>query len=117
MIEIEKFECADSNEARARERHWYEELGAKLNIRVPIINNEERIQNQKKYYEAHAKELKEYQKKYNADHAEELTKYKADYREKQKKFNIEYAEKQKKYNAYYAEEQARERHAKQLKTK
>ena len=81
MIEIEKFECADGNESRARERHWYEQLGAKMNIRVPIINDKERVQNQKKYYEAHAKELKEYQKKYNADHAEKLKKY----RETQKK--------------------------------
>ena len=37
MIEIEKFQCNDSNEARARERHWYEELKANLNSRTPII--------------------------------------------------------------------------------
>jgi hypothetical protein len=93
MIEIEKFECADGNEARARERHFYEELGAKMNIRVPIINDEERIQNQKKYYETHAKELIQKQKKYNAE---------------QKKNKADYCEKQKIYSAYYAEEQARE---------
>ena len=30
MIEIEKFPCKDGNEARARERYWYEELKATL---------------------------------------------------------------------------------------
>jgi len=113
MIEIEKFECADGNEARARERHWYEELGAKLNIRVPIINDEERHQNQKKYYEAHAEELIQYQKKYNAEHAEERKKYDAEHAEErlqyQKKYNADHREKQK--------QQARERRAKQLKPK
>ena len=35
MVEIEKFSCQDGNEAVSRERHWYEELEAKLNMRVP----------------------------------------------------------------------------------
>ena len=36
MIEIEKFTCLDSNEARAREHHWYEVFHAKLNSIRPI---------------------------------------------------------------------------------
>ena len=36
MIEIEKFPCLDSNEARAREHHWYEIFHAKLNSRQPL---------------------------------------------------------------------------------
>ena len=35
MYEIEKFPCNDSNEARARERYWYEELKANLNMSTP----------------------------------------------------------------------------------
>ena len=35
MIEIEKYPCKDKNEALARERHWLEELKAKLNVRSP----------------------------------------------------------------------------------
>jgi hypothetical protein len=35
MIEIEKYPCADGNEAAARERHWYEQLGSQLNVKVP----------------------------------------------------------------------------------
>ena len=35
MIEIEKYNCNDGNEARARERYWFEELQAKLNMTYP----------------------------------------------------------------------------------
>ena len=43
MIEIEKYSCIDSNEARARERYWYELLCATLNSNCPFINDEEKI--------------------------------------------------------------------------
>ena len=36
MIEIEKYPCSDSNEAKARERYWIETLKATLNDRTPI---------------------------------------------------------------------------------
>ena len=36
MIEIEKFPCLDANEARARERHWYELNNSTLNSRQPL---------------------------------------------------------------------------------
>ena len=32
MIEIEKFNCTDANEATSRERYWFEKLQAKLNM-------------------------------------------------------------------------------------
>lgn len=35
MIEIEKYPCKDANEARARERFWYEKLNANLNTLKP----------------------------------------------------------------------------------
>ena len=35
MIEIEKYPCNDANEARAKERYWYEQLNASLNSDVP----------------------------------------------------------------------------------
>ena len=35
MIEIEKFPCLDGNEARARERHFYDTLSPTLNSIVP----------------------------------------------------------------------------------
>jgi hypothetical protein len=41
MIEIEKYPCADANEARARERYWTEQLTGGLNRNRPIITEEE----------------------------------------------------------------------------
>lgn len=35
MVEIEKYPCQDGNEARARERYWYETLNSTLNTDVP----------------------------------------------------------------------------------
>ena len=41
MIEIEKYTCGDGNEARARERYWYEQLQAMLNMIRPLQTDEE----------------------------------------------------------------------------
>jgi hypothetical protein len=41
MIEVEKLTCADENEARARERYWYEELKANMNSYRPYRSGEE----------------------------------------------------------------------------
>ena len=35
MLEVEKFACSDGNEARTRERYWFEQLNANLNKQVP----------------------------------------------------------------------------------
>jgi hypothetical protein len=52
MIEIEKYPCIDGNEARARERHWVEQLGATLNDRIPNRNWQEyQITNRERLYE------------------------------------------------------------------
>ena len=75
MLEIEKYPCTDGNEARARERYWFEELNASLNTKVPnrtkveyklsyIENNKEKYkESNKKYNDAHSKEHKEYYEK------------------------------------------------------
>ena len=41
MIEIEKFPCKDGNEARSKERFWYEQLNASLNMCKPLKTTEE----------------------------------------------------------------------------
>jgi hypothetical protein len=55
MIEIEKFPCCDNNEARARERYWFELINANMNSVKPFITEDERIkqnlENNKKYRE------------------------------------------------------------------
>ena len=42
MIEIEKYPCNDKNEARFRERYWYELLEATMNTQSPTVNLEKR---------------------------------------------------------------------------
>ena len=49
MIEIEKYPCNDENEARSRERHWYEVFNANLNTCNPKISFEEKKQYEKDY--------------------------------------------------------------------
>ena len=46
MFEIEKFECNDGNEARTRERYWYEILNANLNSQRPLTTIEERTKHE-----------------------------------------------------------------------
>ena len=41
MVVIEKFPCEDGNEARTRERFWFEVLDAKLNVRFPKRSDKE----------------------------------------------------------------------------
>jgi hypothetical protein len=63
MLEIEKHPCNDINEALKRERHFYEELKATLNVRVPSrsaseyrCDNDDKIKLYKKNYQIINKE-------------------------------------------------------------
>ena len=85
MIEIEKYPCIDSNEARARERYWYEILKPKLNTQKPN-------RSPKEYRENHIEEIK----KYNIDNKEKLKKYRKEQYEKNKD-EINKIRKEKKY--------------------
>ena len=70
MIEIEKYPCIDANEARARERYWYEELKPNLNSRLPFITKQE-------YLETHKEQKREYDKKYRENNETLLEKKRA----------------------------------------
>lgn len=51
MLEVEKFPCADNNEARTRERYWIEALGANLNmVSRPIVCRDELLNSKKEWY-------------------------------------------------------------------
>lgn len=98
MLEIEKYPCDDKNEARLRERHWYEQLNSTLNTARPIIN---------------AEDTKEYIKQYNITNNEELRQKKREYNELNKETILEYKRK------YYQEnkekwttEERKEKHKK-----
>ncbi len=60
MIEIEKFPCLDANEARARERHWYELNNSTLNSRRPLGPSKE------EYYHQHKSEKLIYDQERNS---------------------------------------------------
>ncbi|NBW13107.1 MAG: hypothetical protein EBR82_34310 [Caulobacteraceae bacterium] len=70
MIEIEKYPCNDSAEARTRERYWYEILNANLNSINPNRSNLEREhtekykQTRKKWYENNKKKILEQKKQH-----------------------------------------------------
>lgn len=75
MIEIEKFPCADMNEATARERYYIETLHATLNCKVPTRTKQE-------YNEIHKEEIRENHKIYRENHKEEYSKMNKEWREK-----------------------------------
>ena len=92
MIEIEKYPCNDFNEARARERYWYEILNSELNSRKPHVTQEERKEYNNKYnedynpiyYENYREKVKAKVKEY-ADNNKDLIQYRNKlYREKNK---------------------------------
>ena len=62
MIEIEKFPCKDSLEARARERYWCEQLNATLNSNKPYITNNELKEYFTEYYQNNKDKILEYNK-------------------------------------------------------
>ena len=85
MIEIEKYtECKDSNEARTRERYWYEQLNAKLNSYRPLRTEEEIKEIKKEWGKNNRKENKEeFNKKskiYNEEHKEYIKEYQKQFR-------------------------------------
>jgi len=77
MIEIERYEAIDGNDAKKRERYWIEELKASLNCKLPTRTNKE-------YIEQHKEHLDECKIKYRETHKEEKAKTDKEYREKNK---------------------------------
>ena len=61
MVEIEKYPCVDANEARTRERYWYELLHPNLNGQCPGRTRNETI---KSYTENNKENVQESKKKY-----------------------------------------------------
>lgn len=88
MVEIEKYPCNDSNEARTRERHYYELLNASLNMICPIRSgkeyyedNKEKILDQCKHYrEANKEKIIERQKEYTESNKEKIRERRQQYR-------------------------------------
>ena len=72
MVELEKWGCTDGNEARARERYWYEQFNTTLNTNIPIVSNDEIKQRKKNYSAINRNSILEYQKKYYIQNKETI---------------------------------------------
>lgn len=113
VIVIEEYPCENDEQKRTRERHWYEFLGAELNMKRPLvtvqeikeekkeghakyyIENKEKIkENNKEYHINNIDKIKEYNKEYQIDNADKIKEYHA-------KYSIEHKEEKKEYHAKY----------------
>lgn len=88
MIELEKINCIDGNDARKHERRHFELLGATLNTDIPS-------RTQTEYYEEHKDTIKEYNKKYSKENTDKIKEHRKKYRETNKDI---IKEKKKKYH-------------------
>jgi len=66
MVQIEEYPCANGNEARARERYWFEQLNATLNTVYPQRDLPE-------YYVSNKNKILEYQKEYRTTNKEKIS--------------------------------------------
>ena len=90
MIEIEKYNCNDVNEARSRERYWIEFLHSNLNKQIPNrtateyrIENKEQINKYSKEYRIENKEqLADKHKEYYQENKEKIAEYRIENKEK-----------------------------------
>jgi hypothetical protein len=88
MIEIEKYPCADGNEARKRERFWYENLKATLNTGIPSRTQKEWFndnqsyikQYKQEYHNINADTIAVKKQIYQKEHKEEIKEYLKNYR-------------------------------------
>ena len=86
MIELEKYPCNDANEARTKEREYYEKLNSSLNSVKPYRGHAEWCFDNKEKCSA-------YNQEYREIHKEKISAYNQEYREINKE----------KYSAYYQE--------------
>ena len=89
MIEIEKYPCSDSNEARQRERYWYELNYCTMNEKHPgrslkeflCSNIENRRLKERTYYKNNKDLMHEKQKQHYEKYKEEIKLKSKEYRE------------------------------------
>ncbi len=115
MIEIEKFSCVDGNEARAKERYWFEILNANMNDRFPLRTQKEYVDTHqeqiKQYNEKNKNYIKERNKQYKLDHKDEIKKRQKQYREEHKESETERRNKYREENRDELNKRQREQRA------
>jgi hypothetical protein len=119
MVEIEKYPCKDSREARSKEREWYEILNSNLNTYYPERSKKEYNKDnadkisarQSQYNKDNADKISAWQSQYNKDNADKIsafqTQYRKDNADKMSAFQTQYRkdhiEKTATYNKSYRE--------------
>jgi len=117
MIMVEEYPCENKMQKLQRERYWYEELKANLNIQNPKrsqkeyrLNNSEKIKDQKKeYYQNNLEKYKEQRKEYYKNNSEKIKEQKKEYtlnnvekiKEQRKEYRLNNAEKIKEQKKKY----------------
>ena len=106
IVIIEQYPCNNYEEARTRERYWYETLNANLNSFCPTLNIENQNDNAKRYrdlnkehkrdyykqrYQLNKESILDYQKQYNELNKESIRDYKKQYNELNKEHKRDYA--------------------------
>jgi hypothetical protein len=84
MIEIEKYNAVDHNDALRKERFYLEELKATLNKARPIITKEEKEEYKKKWDEINKDKMKEYNREYRKENIVKKLELDKEYYEKNK---------------------------------
>jgi hypothetical protein len=90
MVMIEEYPCENSQQAVQRERFWYEELNADLNMVRPHRTEEELTDYKKDYYQANIEKYKESHKEYREANREKMKEYKKKWRENNREKRKEY---------------------------
>ena len=98
MIEIERFEAIDGNDAKKKERYWIEELKATLNSEIPLRTNKEYYEDNKEHYklyrETNKEKILEKAKEYYQNNLELITEKKKNiYQSNKEKINEKRKEK------------------------
>ena len=97
MIEITTEKCLDGLEAKRKERDHIEKLNATLNIiKRPHVEQEEKRELYKEYYDTHREKISEQKKGYYKDTVEERRAYR-----KQRYYENQETEQQKRKDYYY----------------
>lgn len=85
MIEVERYNAIDSNDAKKKERYWIETLKSSLNSEIPSRTKkeweEDNIEYQKKYYIENKEIFNEKAKKYYENNIEKINRKHNEYYE------------------------------------
>lgn len=111
MVEVERYCAKDRKDLHSRERFWFEQLGATLNVSVPTRSmkewresNKEKIAKKKakyrennkekiaEYYENNKEKIAEYQAEYRENNKETIAEKRKIYKENNKEKIAEYYE-------------------------